>query len=192
MVATGIRERYPVALDLKSEGDYLVSSMGAISEKIKKGSMKPVDLVLYGDYRENGERISAGCKLMDYHNGIVLGQFTVTDSGKESLSRLGLRIARRLYDMVPYRGRVLKLKDDGIIVNMGLYDGVNPGEKLVIYKYSNDLRHPKKIKRKLVFTVKNADTLISFAVPGKISDLGEIYSSDTVYPLKKRRAKRIE
>jgi tetratricopeptide (TPR) repeat protein len=192
MVTTGIRERHPVAANLKSQGDYLGLSMEGLSDKIKKGRIKPVDLILYGDYREKGNRISANCRLMDYHNGIVLGQFTVTESGKEALSRLSLRIARKLYNMIPYRGRVLKLKEKGIIVNMGLYDGVKPGNRLVVYKYSNDPRQPKKIKRKLIFTVKNADTLISFAVPGKISDLGEIYSSDTVYPLKKRRAKRIE
>ncbi len=192
MITTGIRERYPVARNLKSEGDYLGLSMGELSDRIKKGVLKPVDLVLYGDYRENGDRISIHCRLMDYHNGIVLGRFAVSESGKESLSRLSLRIARKIYDMIPYRGRVLKLKENGIIVNMGLYDGVEPGKKLVIYKYSNDPRQPKKIRRKLVFTVKKADTLISFAEPGKSSDLGEIYSSDTVYPLKKRRAKMIE
>lgn len=192
MIATGIRERYPVALNLKSQGDYLGLSMGILSEKIKTGSIKPVDLILYGDYRENGERISANCSLMDYHNGIVLDQFSISETGKESISRLSLRIARRLYAIIPYKGRVLKLREDGIIVNMGLFDGVKPGNRFVIYKYSNDPRQPKKIKQKLVFIVKNADTLISFAIPHKNSDLGEIFSSDTVYPLKKRRAKRIE
>ncbi len=192
MTATGLRERQPVAAGLNTGGDYLEKSMGILSDKVLKGVLKPVDMVLYGTYRENGDRISADCRLMDFHNGIVLGEFSISESGKESLSRLGLRIARELYRMIPYKGRVLKLKEDGIIVNMGLYDGVKPGKRLVIYKYSNDPRNPKKIKQKLIFTVKDADTLISLAVPEKVTDLGEIFSSDTVFPLKKRRAKKIE
>ena len=47
-----------------------------------------------------------------------------------NLSRLALRAARRIYSAVPYRGRVLSAGDDAIVVNLGSFDGVSPGDLL--------------------------------------------------------------
>jgi tetratricopeptide (TPR) repeat protein len=192
MKPVGIRNRASVTCGLMCGGGHLDQSMESVESKIKSGDIEPVDYLVYGSYYESGNRITLECRLLDYKKGFVIGQFTVTESGKESLPRLALRAAKRIYDMIPYRGRVIKLKDTGIIVNVGLFDGINAGQKLVIYKFRNDAAPGHKLKKKILFTVKESDTLISYAEPQNPSDLDSIESNDTVLPLKKRRAKLID
>jgi hypothetical protein len=166
--------------------------MESVESSIKSGEIEPVDYLVYGSYYESGNHITLECRLLDYKKGFVIGQFTYNESGKESLPQLALRAAKRIYDMIPYRGRVIKLKDTGIIVNVGLFDGIAAGQKLVIYKFRNDIAPGDKLKKKILFTVKESDTLISYAEPQNPSDLDSIESNDIVLPLKKRRAKLID
>ena len=93
---------------------------------------------------------------------------------------------------MPFRGRILKMKEDGIVANVGLFDGISPGEKLVIYKFRNDPGPGDRLRKKIVLTVKESDTLVSYAEPQKAADMDAIGSTDIVFPLKKRRAKLIK
>jgi hypothetical protein len=97
-----------------------------------------------------------------------------------------------LYSMIPYKGRVLKIKEKGIVVNLGLIDGVTSGEKLVLYKMAEGGAGIMSQKRKIVFTVKEADTFLSYAETGTLTDLELLDSYDLVLPVNKRRAKRIK
>lgn len=188
----GIRKRTAVTCGLMCGSGHLGQTLEDIETKIQDGALDPVDYVIYGGYHESGSHITLECQVMDYKKGFIIGQFTVTESGKESLPQLALRAAKRIYDMMPFRGRVLKLKDDGIVTNMGLFDGVDEGEKLVVYKFINRPGAGDKLKKRIIFTVRESDTLVSFAEPQRASDLDSIDSNDIVLPMKKRRAKRIE
>ena len=94
--------------------------------------------------------------------------------------------------MVPFSGKVLKIKDEGILVNLGLFDGISDGDTLVIYKFRNERSRGDKLKTKILFTVKESDTIICYAEPRRTTDLDSIDSNDIVLPLKKHRAKKIE
>lgn len=192
MKPIGIRKRTAVTCGLMCGSGHLSQTLEDVESKINDGALDPVDYVIYGGYHESGTHITLECQVMDYRKGFIIGQFTVTESGKESLPRLALRAAKRVYDMIPFRGRVLKLKEDGIVTNMGLFDGVNEGEKLVVYKFANRPGAGDRLKKRIIFTVKESDTLVSFAAPQRASDLDSIDSNDIVLPMKKRRAKRIE
>jgi tetratricopeptide (TPR) repeat protein len=192
MKPVGLRARNSLACGLTCAGSNLDNTMAAIEAKTKTGELGQVDYILYGTYHESGGYISIECQLMDSSKGFIIGQFSIMESGKESLPLLSLRTAKRIYDMIPYKGRVLKMKDSGIITNIGLIDGLNSGEKLVIYKFGKNTGPGDKLRKRIIFTVKEADTLISYAEPQRIADLESIDSNDTVYPLKKRRAKKID
>ena len=86
----------------------------------------------------------------------------------------------------------MKVKDTGVIVNLGLFDGVKEGTELVIYKDSRSRLNNETIKYAEIFTVKESDTFISYAEPDRLDVLREIDSTNTVYPLMKRRARMIE
>ncbi len=192
MEPVGIRQRALLVRELINDGGYIDRSLEKIRKKIRSGTLGPIDHVVYGSYIENGNNISIHCKLLEFHSGVVIGTFNISESGKNNLPKLALRVVKKIYSMIPFKGRVLKLKDNAIIVNLGKFDGILPGRKLVIYKYNNPSGKGKALKRRLIFTVKESDTIISLATPQKITDLDEIYASDPVYPLKNRRAKRIE
>lgn len=192
MRPVGIRNRAAVACGLTCGGGHLDQSMESIESNIEAGTIEPVNYVVYGSYAENAGTITLECRVLDYKKGFIIGEFTLSESGKESLPQVALRAAKRIYDMVPYGGRVLKIKDEGILVNVGLFDGIAEGDRLVIYKFRNERSAGDRLKRKIVFTVKESDTIISYAEPQKTADIDSIDSNDIVLPLKKRRARKIE
>ena len=191
MAPVGIRKRSEAARGLYGTENYLRKSMEAVSAMAESGKLDPVEYVVYGSFRESPNFVSVKCSVLDLARGVVIGDFTLSESGKESLMRLSIRAARRIYSMIPYRGRIMKLGDDGIVVNLGTYDGLTPGDKLVVNKYGGD-RDTRGVQQKLIFVVREADTVISYAVPEKKSDLEIIFASDPVYPLKKRRARLVK
>ncbi len=192
MRPVGIRKRTAVACDMVCGGDHLDTTLDRIEEKISAGEIDPVDYVVYGGYFETGDHITADFSILDYRKGYIIGQYTVTESGAEALPRLALRAAKRLFEAMPFRARVLKINEGGIVTNVGLFDGITPGEKLVIYKFRNDPGPGDKLRRKVVLTVRESDTLVSYAEPQKAGDMDAIGSTDIVFPLKKRRAKLIK
>jgi hypothetical protein len=101
-------------------------------------------------------------------------------------------IAEKIYNTIPYNGKVLKVKDDGILLNLGLFDGVKEGTELVIYRDSRSRLNNETIRYAEIFTVKETDTFISYAEPDRPEILREIDSTNSVYPLMKRRARKIE
>ncbi|MFC1671110.1 tetratricopeptide repeat protein, partial [Spirochaetota bacterium] len=192
MKQVGIRKRALVAKDLKSHGGSLEKTFKKINDMIKKGGLESIDYIVFGNYDESSDHIFLNCSVLDYNKGLVIGEFNLSEPGKWSLQKLCFRTAKRIFKLMPFKGRVLKLKDEGIVVNLGLFDGINRGSKFVINKYRNIPENNEKVREKIIFTVKKADTLISYAVPRKLSELNRIDSSDIVYPLKKRRAKKIK
>ncbi len=192
MRPVGLKARSAITCGLTCGNGHLDNSLEVIESKTAAGEIPPIDYILYGTYHETGGSFSLDCSLMDYHKGYIIGQFTVNETGKERLPNLSIRTAERVFEMIPYRGRVLKVNDSGIITNLGLFDGIGSGEKLVVYKFKSNTGPGDKLRRKIIFTVKESDTLISYAEPLRAGELESIDPNDTVYPLKKRRAKRIE
>ena len=125
------------------------------------------------------------------NRGYIISEFEVTGKGKESLGDVSLKTAVKLYDTIPYSGRILKLKDDGILVNLGIIDGVVTGSRLVIYMDSRSRATGDRVRYAEVFTVRESDTFICYAEPDRAGALKEIDSTYSVYPLQKRRAKKL-
>ena len=124
---------------------------------------------------------------------IVIDNFSLFESGKEALTRLTLRSARKIFNVIPYKGRVLKLKDNGFIVNLGLFDGVKVGGSFYINKFGSSLSNSgQSFKRKIFLKVKKVNTLIMYVEPENVKYLKEIDYNDFVYPLKQRGAKLVK
>ena len=187
----GIRKRTAVTCGLSCGGDHLAKTLDEAEAKINAGEIEPISYVVYGSFIESAGHIAIECRLMDYRKGFIIGEFTLSDSGPDCLPRLALRAASRLYDLIPFSGRVLATKDAGIVTNLGLIDGIAPGEKLVIYKMKSNSLPGDRLKQKIILTVKEADTYVCYAEPPREADMESIDTSDTVFPLKRRRAKLV-
>ncbi len=189
----GIKERRELTSQIRSGDYYLGDTLETLQNMARDEKIKKLDYIIYGACREKGGLLSAQYKIMNLQKGIVIDEFELEEAGKDAVSRLSLRAAWRIYGAIPYEARILKIDDDKIYVNIGLFDGVKPGDFVVTYKYDDRPGAERtNLKRKLVFTVDEADTLVSSAKPMVENDLNSIDVNDAIYPLKKRRAKMIK
>ena len=192
MSTPGIRSRAGIAAGLRTGPDFIENSLASLGERVRKGEIGKIDYIVYGSFREHHSMVRADCSILNFHKGYVISEFSISESGNGAIRKLSMRAARRIYGIIPYRGRILKVRDKGVVLNLGLADGVKPGERLVVFKKDTDRSLGIPVKIKLIFTVREADTYISYAEPQKPSVLDSIDSNDYLYPVRKRRAKRIE
>lgn len=192
MKPVGFRKRAQLAAGVRTDGDHLSDALDLVAERVKKKEIDSVDFLVTGEYQEGGDFLTLTARLLDVKRSIIIGEFTLTSYGRESLSQIVIRSARRVYDMIPFRGRVLKVTDDGIVVNLGLFDGIAPGDLLAVPKYDSAAPDRDDIHTRLYFTVKECDTIMCIAAPPVPVQLDDLDSRDRAYPMKKRRARLIE
>lgn len=191
MKTPGLGERETLAGDLKTGGENLFETIKKIKEISDKGEQK-FDYLIFGEISEVDDYISINLKIMDLNRGYIIYELTESKKGRENLNLLSILMAEKIYDVIPYNGKVLKVKDNGILLNLGLFDGVKEGTELVIYRDSSSRLNNETIRYAEIFTVKESDTFISYAEPDRPDILREIDSTNSVYPLMKRRARKIE
>ena len=185
MEVVGIKKRREISKGLKTAPDHIESSINKLHDMVKYGKIPSFNYIIYGKYNEHGSKISSSCKLVDFRKGFIISDFNLSMGGKESLPGLSLRIAKKIYDTIPFSGKVLKLKSKGIVVNLGLFDDISKGDKFIIKKFSDSIINGKLFNKSIVFKVKEANTLISYAEPENIGDLEAVDYEDIVYPFNK-------
>ncbi|MBN2403146.1 MAG: tetratricopeptide repeat protein [Spirochaetes bacterium] len=193
MQPVSVRKRMETAMALKDDRQFLGDNLEIIADMARQGKTDKPDFVVFGNYREGMNFLSIDFELMDFNTGVITNNFSISENGKESLPDIAIRAANRLYNAIPFKGRVLDIRDDNVIVNLGLIDGIKPGDFIVIYKLdSSEDKDLLRIKKKLTLQVNNADTMISSAKPMIAVNAEDIDVNDVVYPYQKRRAKLIK
>ena len=191
MKTPGLGEREALVGNLKTGGESLFSTIKKIKEISDKREQK-FDYLIFGEISEVDDYISITLRIMDLNRGYIIYEITESKKGRENLNLLSLLIAGKIYDIIPYSGKVLKVKEKGILLNLGLFDGIKDGTELVIYRDSSSRLSNETIRYAEIFTVKETDTFISYAEPDRPDILREIDSTNKIYPLLKRRARKIE
>jgi hypothetical protein len=191
MKTPGLGEREALIGNLKTDGENLFDTIKKIKDISDKGDQK-FDYLIFGEISEVDDYISITFRIMDLNRGYIIYELTESKKGRENLNLLSILTAEKIYNIIPYSGKVLKVKDNGILLNLGLFDGVKEGTELVIYRDSSSRLNNETIRYAEIFTVKETDTFISYAEPDRMDILREIDSTNSVYPLMKRRARKIE
>lgn len=186
----GIREREALAGDLVSSGDNLFAAIKKIRD-YRDSEGRGIDYIIYGDIYEVDDYLKLNCRIMDIERGYIISEFEVSGKGRENMGLGAVRAAEKIFNSVPYSGRILKLKEEGILVNLGLIDGVTDGTQLVIYLDSRSGATNDAVRSAEIFTVKETDTFLCYAVPDRPDVLKDVDSTYTVYPLQKRRARKL-
>ncbi len=192
MQPVGLQKRLEISRKLKNDRIHIADNLEIIGDLVREGTVPEPDYILFGSYREGSGFITVNMELMNFRNGVIINDFSISEGGRENLSTLSMRISKKIYDAIPYKGRVLQTNGNEIIVNLGLIDGIKPGDLLTIYKLNESPSDSLKLKKKILLEVSTADTLISSVKVRTLKDLEIIEINDTVYPLKKRRAKLIQ
>lgn len=176
---------------LRTDGDYFEKTITVMQQKISEKVLPDVDYIVFGTFREHGNRLDARLSLMDFRKAMIITTFDIKEEGRGNVLRLSLHAARRIFEKIPFSGMILKVKDDSIIVNLGLADSVKPGSKIGVYKYAPELEGVR-LTRQIIFTVKEADTWVCSAVPDLVQELNNVDVHDIIVPVKNRRSVRIE
>ncbi len=193
MMPIGIKSRLMITKKIKQGRKYFGDNLKRIAEIVRDKESVKIDYIVFGTIRENLNRISLNCELLDFHTGVIISNFLLSENSVDNIPKLSLRVSKRIYESIPFKGRVLKTDRENIIVNMGLFDGIRPGDLIEISKLkSPDENKRININHKLIFIINESDTLISSARPLKKSDARLVNINDLIYPLKKRRSKLIK
>lgn len=192
-VPFSLKKRLAVGRKLETGEDSLGDNLEKISDMVRDGEIERPDYLLYGSVREGNGHLAASLRFMDFKTGVIIREYSLSENGKNALFRLSLRAAKQIYDSVPFRGRVLKIEDDRAVANLGTFDGLKPGDYLVVYQGADAGigSRPGK-KRKILLTVEEADTLLCTVKVRAEADLRLLEINDTVYPQEKRRARLIK
>ena len=81
---------------------------------------------------------------------------STTASNRNSLAEISMRIAKRISDAVPLDGRIIKINQERLIVNLGSKDGISKNHTLEAVRSGED-----NIKLKVTFV----DEYISEVLP---------------------------
>jgi len=97
-----------------------------------------------------------------------------------------------MYDTIPFRGKIISYSEDMAVINLGTIDGIETGALLETYVENNDTIEQDQLRKKVVFKVTEAGTLISLVKPVNSKDIDLIAKGSEVYPVEKKRAKKIK
>lgn len=167
--------------------------IGYLTDKGYTEGDAKIDFILYGTYYDRPYGMELELNLMNLGTGVVIAQFTLADTGRNYLSRIAYRAAKRLYESVPYRGRILDLRNDGAVINLGTFDGLKKDD-LVFAHFENEMtvRGKYKIRKKILMKINEIDTDLCRASVVSQADTEKVRPGVDVYPLMMKRAVRVE
>ncbi len=193
MQPVSVQKRLEISARLKDDRKYLGDNLEIIGDMARENTIEEPDYIVFGNYREGVNYIAIDYELLDFNTGVIINQFSISETGKDNLPKIAIRACKRLYDSIPFKGRVLQINDSEIIINLGLLDGVKAGDFIIIHKLESAAdKDILKIKKKITLQVEDADAMICSAKPKSVKDIDFIDINDAVFPYQKQRARLIK
>ncbi len=163
-----------------------------LNDKMNDNEIPHISYLLYGEYNLSGRYIECNAKLMDAKTGVVIAHFTESDNSKYSTHTISIDLAKKMYDTIPFSGKIISYSEDMAVINLGTIDGIETGALLETYVENDDTIEQDQLRKKVVFKVTEAGTIISSGKPVNPKDIDLIAKGSEVYPVEKKRAKKIK
>ena len=163
-----------------------------LNDKMNDNEIPQISYLLYGEYNLSGRYIECNAKLMDAKTGVVIAHFTESDNSKYSTHTISIDLAKKMYDTIPFSGKIISYSEDMAVINLGTIDGIEAGALLETYVENEDTIEPDQLRKKVVFKVSETGTLISLVKPVNPKDIDLIAKGSDVFPVNKKRAKKIK
>ncbi len=163
-----------------------------LNDKMNDNEIPQISYLLYGEYNLSGRYIECNAKLMDAKTGVVIAHFTESDNSKYSTHTISIDLAKKMYDTIPFRGKIISYSEDMAVINLGTIDGIETGALLETYVENEDTIEQDQLRKKVVFKVSETGTLISLVKPVNPKDIDLIAKGSDVFPVNKKRAKKIK
>ncbi len=132
---------------------------------------------------EDSHTFSVHVKLFHGKTGALLREFSLYRTGNNRITSALSRVSDTVISMIPLQGKILKMKFDTALVNIGLSDGIKKGDTFFI---ANNFVYPVD-KAHLLGEIKitGVDDLVSEGTVKKYTFFNLINPGDAVVPDKK-------
>ena len=122
---------------------YTPENLTRLSEFRKRSN--PIRYIGYGEILNHDEKNTTVLfQIYDRISGKILKTIRLSTFGKNQLADLGIRIAEEIANTIPYEGKILKVKNDSVIVNFGFRDGLKKDDEVSIF--SDDIQFKGIVK----------------------------------------------
>jgi len=102
---------------------YSPDSIDILDIDRKEGSR--IRYIAYGTFTEDKNNLTVRYKIYDRVSGKIIDTINTTASNRNSIAEISVRVAKRISNSIPLDGRIIKINQDGVIVNLGTKDGID-------------------------------------------------------------------
>jgi len=127
--------------------------------------------IVDGSFQELTDGISVTASIIDLQTGHAIATKNVTRSGRGYLRNVALLLADFVYENIPFQGKLIKISNQKILINLGSRDGITEKTKLKIERNGNLLFKAK---------VTTLDLDILWAETENITDIYSLQAGDHV------------
>ncbi|MCB1158685.1 MAG: hypothetical protein KDK45_14370, partial [Leptospiraceae bacterium] len=138
---------------------------------IDRKQYRKIRYVGFGNYKQTGNSLSLKFQVYDRLEGKIIKKIKLSSQGGNFLTELAVRTAESVSRSIPIMGKVLKIKDHNVILNLGYRDGLAKDQILDI---------TRKGKKVAEVKIKKMDEFISLAEPINVDWRKKISPKDTV------------
>ena len=118
---------------------------------------RPVAYVLAGSYRQVNEALHVDCELIEKGAGIRVARFSIEGRGRDAIHDVALAVARRLREELPFEGRVVRVAEGQVYLNVGRVDGLRVDQELLVYRLGS-LRGKLKVREVATYVARAEPT----------------------------------
>jgi thioredoxin-like negative regulator of GroEL len=110
---------------------YSADILELLNRKRKKDNL--IRYIGYGTFNKKNDFISIKYRIYDRSSGMIIKTIKLNSSGRNSLEDLSTRLADEIMKVMPIQGKILKVKKDSVVLNIGYKDGFKKGDLLKVF-----------------------------------------------------------
>ncbi len=108
----------------KQFNGFLREKINGSKKQFSVGSNK-LQYIISGSYQELPYGLHVKMDITDLVSGLSIYNTEVAIYGRNFLTNLSVSLAKKIYENIPFHGKILKVKDSSILINLGTQDGIN-------------------------------------------------------------------
>ena len=123
---------------VKNRFDHYLKLLGeeeSPGDRVFLGKQK-LRYIVRGSYRKLAQGIFVKMELVDLNTGLNIYSTQAQAEGRGFLNYLAVQLSGKIYDNIPFHGKVLGIQDERVLVNLGRRDGLKKGVRLLAKKDS--------------------------------------------------------
>jgi tetratricopeptide (TPR) repeat protein len=95
---------------------------------------KDIRFIVSGTFMDQDKSLSLEARIYDRKTAKFSKTYRFSGNGRSSLATVSSLLAKRIFEFIPVEGKILKIKKDGIIVNLGTRNGLTKNSQISVYR----------------------------------------------------------